>query len=126
MTAVEIVLITALIEYEAMGLMAGRARLKFKVEAPATVGHPIFERYYRVHQNTLEQLIIFVPALIIFALTVSAAVATVLGGLFIVARALYAIGYIRDPKQRLYGAGSTVLINGTLLVGGLVGLLITL
>lgn len=126
MTGVEIVMIVALLECQVMSLMAGRARLKFKVKAPATTGHPTFERYYRVHQNTLEQLMVFVPALLVFGLYVSSRAAVVLGILFVVARAAYAIGYIRDPGQRLYGAASTVAINSVLLVGGLVGLLFAL
>jgi len=123
MAAVELVLTLALIEYWLMGLLAGRARLKYGVPAPATTGHPIFERYYRVHQNTLEQLMVFVPALSIFALSGATQGAVVLGSLFIFARLIYAVGYVKNPDSRYYGAGATVLINAILLVGVLAALL---
>ena len=51
----------------------GRARVRCNVPAPATTGHPVFERYFRVQQNTLEQLIVFVPSMWLFGLYVSAA-----------------------------------------------------
>jgi glutathione S-transferase len=123
MVGVEIVLVLVLAEYEILGLMAGRARFKYKVPAPATAGHPVFERYYRVHQNTLEQLMVFVPSLILFGLYVSPRAAQVLGILFLIARLAYAIGYVRDPERRFYGAAPTVAINMTLVLGSLIGLL---
>lgn len=123
MAAVELVLTLALIEYWLMGLMAGRARLKYGVAAPATGGHPVFERYYRVHQNTLEQLMVFAPSLLIFALSASIEGAIILGALFILARLVYAVGYVKNPEQRYYGAGATILINAILLLGSLAGLI---
>jgi uncharacterized membrane protein YecN with MAPEG domain len=67
MHVVALVVVLALLEYSILGVMVGQARLKYKVPAPATTGDPIFERYFRVHQNTMEQLIVFVPAMFIFA-----------------------------------------------------------
>ena len=81
----------------------------------------MFERYFRVHQNTLEQLIVFVPALWLFAYYVSNRVAALLGLVFIVARVLYARGYVADPKQRETGALVTVVAVAVLLLGGLLG-----
>lgn len=123
MAAVELVLTLALLEYWLMGLMVGRARLKYGVAAPATGGHPVFERYYRVHQNTLEQLMVFAPSLLIFALSASTQGAIFLGALFILARLVYAVGYVKNPEQRYYGAGATSLINAILLVGALAALI---
>jgi len=48
----------ALIEYFFFGIKVGQARGKYGVKAPATTGNEHFERYHRVHQNTLEQLVI--------------------------------------------------------------------
>ena len=50
-----------------MAALVGRARAKYGVLAPAMTGHPDFERANRVHMNTLENLIIFIPAVWIFA-----------------------------------------------------------
>ena len=85
-------------------------------------GHPDFERVNRVHQNTLESLIVFVPAVWIFGLYLSSTWAAVLGVVFIVARAMYAFGYIRAAERRGPGAGLTGLVNLALIAGALVGL----
>ena len=65
----ELVTLLALLEYSILGAMVGRARQTYGVEAPATTGNPDFERYFRVHENTLEALIVFIPAFWIFSLT---------------------------------------------------------
>ncbi len=124
MNAIAAIIILALIEYLVMGAMVGRARVRYKVPAPATTGDPIFERYFRVHQNTLEQLVVFVPALILFADYVNVLAAIALGALFLIARAVYAAGYIRDPEKRELGAAATLLVNAVLLIGGLIGIII--
>ena len=121
MEPVAIVLALALIEYFAFGILVGRARGQYGVEAPATTGHPVFERYHRVHQNTLEQLVIFLPAVALFAHYVSPSVAAGLGVVFLVGRALYAAGYIREPRKRGPGFLVTVLVQAVLVVGALVG-----
>lgn len=81
-----LVTLIALLEYFFFVFRVGFSRPKFGVEAPATTGHPEWERIYRVQQNTLEQLIIFIPSLWIFAYFVSpvwgaANVGLVTGGL---------------------------------------------
>jgi glutathione S-transferase len=123
MRGVQIVIVLALIEYLILGVNVGRARARYNVKAPAMTGDPIFERHFRVHQNTLEQLIIFIPALLIFAAYASTRFAFILGVAFLIARIIYAYGYVRDPEQRAIGAGLTFVINGILVVGSLLGLL---
>jgi uncharacterized MAPEG superfamily protein len=124
MEPVAIVLALALIEYFVFGLLVGRARGQYGVEAPATTGHPVFERYHRVHQNTLEQLAIFVPALWMFGVYVSAPIAALLGLVFIVGRFVYLRGYVEDPKKRSTGTLITLVAQAILLVGGGVGALL--
>ena len=58
-----IVTALVLIEYMLISIQVGRARAKYGIKAPATSGHPVFDRTFRVHQNTLEQLVIFIPSL---------------------------------------------------------------
>ena len=115
------VILLALIEYIVFTGLVGRARGKYKVPAPAMTGHPDFERANRVHQNTLESLIVFIPALWIFGLYSSPRWGAALGVLFIVARAIYAFGYLRAAEKRGPGAGLTGLVNIALVVGALVG-----
>ena len=122
MELVLVVLLLALIEYMVFAGLVGRARAQYGVHAPATTGHPTFERIYRVHQNTLEALIVFVPALFVFACYLSFAWAAGLGVAFIVARAIYAVSYINAAEKRGIGAGLTGVINIVLVLGGLYGL----
>jgi len=126
MTLVAIIAAIALAEYAVFLVQCGQARGRYGVAAPATAGHPVFERYFRVQQNTIEQLVIFLPALFLFAWFVSTRWALPLGILFIVGRALYARGYVADPAKRGPGFLCTVIANATLLVGGIAGALIAL
>ena len=119
-----IVTLLALLEYSILGMMVGRARAKYGVEAPATTGNPDFERYFRVHENTLESLIVFIPALWIFSLTVNYHFGVALGLLFVIARIIYASGYLNAPAKRAPGAIATFVINAILVLGSLIWLVI--
>jgi uncharacterized membrane protein YecN with MAPEG domain len=114
----------ALIEYYVITLQCGRARGRLGVPAPATTGHPEFERYLRVQYNTIEQLVIFLPALFGFGYSVNAEGAAALGLAFVVGRALYARGYVQDPAKRGPGFGLTLLANTVLLLGATLGALV--
>lgn len=122
MELVYLTILLALLEYTVMAALVGRARGKYGIRAPATTGHPDFERVNRVHINTLEHLILFIPAVWIFGQYVSALWAAVLGGVFVIGRAVYAVGYIRAAEKREIGAGITGIVNLILLIGGFVGL----
>jgi glutathione S-transferase len=122
MELVYLTIALALLEYIAMGALVGRARAKYGIRAPAVTGHPEFERANRVHVNTLENLIIFIPAVWMFAAYVSVRWAAALGFLFVVARALYAVGYLKSAEKRGIGAGITGIVVVVLVVGALVGL----
>jgi uncharacterized MAPEG superfamily protein len=100
--------------------MTGRARDAYGVKAPATTGHPMFERWYRVQMNTLEQLVIFLPALFLFASYVSPRWAGVLGLVFVVGRAVYARSYLADPETRSLGFALSFVPTVLLLLGALI------
>ena len=116
-----IVIALALLEYSVITILCGRARARCGVVAPATSGDPIFERYFRAQQNTLEQLIVFVPAMLLFGRYVSVPIGAGVGLVFIVGRALFARGYYRDPPTRASGFGLSLLSKLVLLLGGLIG-----
>jgi glutathione S-transferase len=126
MALVAAVIALALIEYMVFALLVGRARVRCNVPAPATTGDPVFERYFRVQQNTLEQLIVFVPSAWLFGYYVSALWAAALGVLFVIGRALYLTGYVADPKKRGAGFGLSFLPNMILAVGALAGAILSL
>ena len=126
MEFVGIVIALALIEYSVLVVLCGQARGRFGVAAPSTSGNTAFERQYRVQANTVEQLVIFLPALILFAVFVSEPIAAGVGLIFVVGRALYARGYAIDPAKRGPGFLLTFVSNGILLVGGLIGAIVSL
>jgi glutathione S-transferase len=124
MALIGIVIGLALIEYFATVFLCGRARVRYSIAAPATTGDPMFERYFRVQQNSMEQLVIFVPGIALFGSYVSEPIGAGLGLVFILGRALYARGYYLDPPKRGLGFGLSVLANLGLAFGGLVGALV--
>ena len=121
MPLVAIVILLALVEFQILGAMVGRARGKYGIKAPATSGNEMFERHFRVHYNTLEHLIAFIPSVWLFGMYVSAEWAAGLGAVFIVSRVLYAVGYVRDPGKREVGAILTLIANAPLVLGALYG-----
>jgi len=121
MEPVAIVIVLALIQYVSFGMLVGWARGKYGVKAPAVTGHEIFERYFRVHQNTLELLVAFVPAIWLFAMYVDPTWAALLGLVYLVARVLYLRGYVADPAKREVGFALSVLPVFVLLAGALWG-----
>lgn len=123
MKGVSIVASLALAEYVWFSIQTGQARVRYGVKAPAVTGDPMFERYYRVQQNTLEQLIVFLPSLYLFAFYISSTLAWLLGLLFIGGRFLYARSYVADPETRGVGFGIGAVANVLLLLGGLLGAL---
>lgn len=118
---VNAVIALTLLEYFVFGTLVGAARGKLGVPAPATSGNPQWERMFRAHQNTLEQLIIFVPSMLAFGTFVSAKVACGLGLVFIVGRALYFQGYTAQAEKRGLGFVIGALAQMTLLLGSLIG-----
>jgi len=116
-----IVTALALLEYLGIGIMVGQARGKFGIKAPATSGHEVFDRTFRVHQNTLEQLIVFLPSLWLFGTFVSHTWGALIGLVFIVGRILYVQGYVADPAKRGPGFIVGFAANALLLLGGLIG-----
>jgi uncharacterized membrane protein YecN with MAPEG domain len=112
-----------LAEYLFFTVRAGVARGRHEVAAPSMTGHPAFERAVRVQGNTLEQLIVFLPALWIFARFVSPPGAALLGLVFLVGRALYWRGYVQDPPRRGPGFLIGLVATTLLLAGGILGAL---
>jgi hypothetical protein len=123
MSLVHLVIVLALGEFLAFGWAVGKARVRFNVPAPATTGNTTFECYFRVQMNTLEQLIIFLPSIVIFAHYWSPGVAAALGALFIIGRAIYFYGYTRAPERRNVGVLASGVPNLALLIAPLLGVI---
>ncbi|CAL80461.1 MAPEG family protein (Membrane-associated protein in eicosanoid and glutathione metabolism) [Bradyrhizobium sp. ORS 278] len=118
-----IVTVLALLLYFYMSILVGKARVQYGVKAPATTGNPDFERVFRVHMNTLEWLPIFLPALWLFAIYVSDAIAALLGLVWIAGRAMYMVAYAKAAEKRSAGFGVQALAAMALLVGALIAIL---
>ncbi len=123
MEFVALVTIGAVFEYAIFALLVGLARSRTGVMAPATTGHPQFERYFRVQQNTLERLIIFVPSLWIFSYYVGSVAGAAIGLVFLLARIAYCVGYVSNPDKRGLGFGVGEAANTTLMLGSIIGVI---
>jgi hypothetical protein len=121
MEAVAIVAALVGVEYMVIVWLTGQARGRYGVPAPAMTGHPVFERWSRVQGNSVEQLVIFFPALWLFASYVHPGAAAALGLVFFVGRALFARGYVADPARRGPGFVLSYIANAVLILGGLAG-----
>jgi glutathione S-transferase len=117
-----LIVLLALLQYIWFTMRVGLGRGKYKIDAPACAGDENFERLFRVQQNTMEQLIVFVPATFAFAYYLSPLWALAPGVVFILGRFLYSNEYISDPKTRALGMGLTLLANVVLVLGALFGL----
>ncbi len=118
-----LIVLLALLQYTWFTIRVGANRGKYHVDAPACDGDEAWERLFRVQQNTLEQLIVMIPATYAFAYYVSGLWVLLPGGIFIIGRFLYSAEYIKDPKTRGPGMSLTLAANAVLVVGALVGLL---
>jgi glutathione S-transferase len=78
----------------------GRARGIYKIQAPATSGHPNFDRAFRAHQNTLEQTVMFLPLLWLATTYCNEHYAAYLGYAWLVGRIWYLYGYISEAGNR--------------------------
>ena len=116
-----VVTLAALITYQGTAMAVGQARVKHKVMPPASSGPEGFERAVRVQQNTLEQLVFFLPTFWLAALLSNQAWACLLGFVWVGGRVAYGIGYRQDPGKRGPGFGISFLSSAVLLVMAIVG-----
>ena len=121
MQLVALVILLALAEFVALAILVGRARGKYGVKAPATTGHEVFERWFRVHYNTMELLVVFVPSIWLFGIYVNPQLGAALGAVYLVGRVMYVRSYVRDPAARGAGFGLSMLPTLVLLVGAAIG-----
>lgn len=105
MEYVALVTLLLLAQYYVFTMLCGAARAKSGIQAPAVSGDENLERAYRVQMNTLEQLVVVLPALWLCGWYFDALVASLLGLAFFLGRVLYRAGYVKDPAKRGPGFG---------------------
>jgi glutathione S-transferase len=114
-------LLLAMVVYVWATLKVGGARGKLGVPAPATTGNEAFERIFRAHQNTVEQLVLFVPLLAVLAWQWGDLYGFAYGVVWSIGRVLYVTGYAIEAKKRELG----FMLSGALSLVVLLACLVT-
>jgi glutathione S-transferase len=123
MEYVGLVTLLLLCQYIVFTGLCGKARIQSGILAPAMTGDENFERAYRVQMNTIEQLVIALPAMWVSAMYFSPMVAASLGLCFFVGRLMYRLAYMSNPEKRAPGMMIGVVANLALIGTGLWGLI---
>lgn len=111
-------LVVTLVLSARVGMMRGR----FSIEAPSLTGSSQFERAFRIHMNTVEQLILFVPALWLSTSVLGDLLAAGIGSVWVVGRVIYADAYLRNPATRRPGMIITLMSTSLLILATLWGI----
>lgn len=101
----------------ATGINVGRARVRYGIKAPAVTGHEMFERAYRVQMNTLENAVLMLPAMWLYAGFIGDRGAAIGGGIWLVARIWYALAYLDSPAKRGPAFGIAMAVFAGLWLG---------
>ena len=88
-----------LLFYLVVTMNVGRARGKHGITAQAVTGNENFERAYRVQMNSLEHIAFLLPAMWLYALTLSDLGACVGGVVWVLGRIIYALAYVKNPSS---------------------------
>lgn len=121
MNYIHIVTLLVLMQYFYFGFCVAQARAKYGVYAPAVSGNEHFERAFRIQANTLEQMVVFLPALYIAAFYWNETLVAAIGAVYLAGRFLYRRAYTADPKTRAAGFLLTVAPIFILMAAGLAG-----
>src|ERR1700760_2071669 len=109
MVWVDIVTLLALVQFFLFAAAVSRARMRYGVHAPATTGHATFARDFRIHQNTLELLVLFLPSMWLAVRYFFPTYVAAIGVLFLIGRAWYFFVYVGDPGKRAWSAALSFL-----------------
>jgi glutathione S-transferase len=126
MGLVEIVMVLALLQYLAFGVLVTRARTRYGIQGSAVSGHEMFVRYYRVQMNTLEMLVVFLPAMWLAAQFWSPLFVSGVGLIYLAGRMVFLRAYVSAPESRGMGFSLSMGPTVVLLLAGLVGALLAL
>ncbi len=92
-----------------MALTVANAHTKTGILPPAMTGDPRLERAFRAHYNTLEWILIFLPAMWLFAIYWSPVwAAGAWAGVDRRPHRIYFVGYLSDPEKRFPGFSHSV------------------
>lgn len=122
-----VVTILAILLYTYMSIRVGQMRGKHNITAPATSGHPEFERAFRIHYNTLESIAVFIALLWLATIYFHTLpwLPALVGLIWVIGRFLYMTGYMSDPTKRGTGFGISMLSQLALLIIAVIGIVQT-
>jgi len=103
--------------------LVGKARGKYNVPAPSVTGNEMFERCFRVQMNTIEQILLLLPAMWLCAFWVGDGWAALGGLVWAAGRVLYARLYQADPAKRGPGFALTVIPSVVMAVAAFVAVI---
>jgi glutathione S-transferase len=119
---IHLITLLSLLQLFGFSIAVGRAREKYGVKAPAMSGHEIFDRYFRVQMNTVELIVLFLPALYVAANYWGPLWIALIGCVYLIGRHLYFLGYIDPAKKRTLGFGLSMIPILILVILGLIGI----
>jgi uncharacterized membrane protein YecN with MAPEG domain len=104
-------------------IMVSRVRRRVGIAPPAMTGSPELDCALRVHGNTVEQFIMFLPALWLATLYFQGWVPPILGAVWCLGRIIYALTYKpAAPGNRFAGFALTIFPTLILLVLAIIGI----
>jgi glutathione S-transferase len=112
-----------LLFYLVVTMNVGRARGKYGIKAPAVTGNEQFERAYRIQMNSLEHIAFLLPAMWLYALTLSDLGACVGGIVWVLGRIIYGFAYVKNPSSRVTGMMISFLAQIGLFLGAVYGVI---
>jgi len=124
MDLVNIVAVLAVFQFIVFSFLVGKAREQYGVKAPAVQGHEQFERVFRVQMNTLEQIVCFIPALLLANIYWPDLFVALVGTVYLIGRLIFRQSYISDPSKRALGFVLTLIPTVVLLIAALIGAVI--
>ncbi len=113
-----------LLVYFWAGMRVGQARGTYGVKAPATSGAEEFNLIYRAHVNTLEQIVLTLPAIWLLAIWVGDLWAGIAGFVWVLGRFLYITSYSKIAEKRGPGFLIGFLATAAALMGALVSIVV--
>lgn len=106
-------------------ILVARTRLANNILPPAMSGNPKVERALRVQGNTVEGMLLFLPALWLAELYFHGWVPPLIGLIWCLGRILFAFCYMKDAEKRHIGFRISMLSVLALVLLAIYGLIVS-
>jgi len=110
-----LIIIVSLVFYQSLSISVSAARDKYKIKAPATTGNENFERAYRTHLNFMENLVIFLPLVLIAGIKFDTSFWYIGAcALWLIGKIVFSIAYSKGFSDKLKIGANVVSLVGVL------------